>query len=770
MKRKLKFFIMLGVMLFMFFAMGISASAYELYEPDGTSSTVYQFDSSECNRKIVVTCRDTDGKLLKKVTYHTKHGEDRFIILRIYNYDITAFSSDQGLWETCKLMYTSGGTLMTGDIEIDYYFRTALSADTINVSVTMRKMEDIEISEYHYKALDPHSTYISYHRIFIRSETVSVGEYIYLGGGYTGFSPFANYENSISGNFSYRWLDDIYRNIDNNHATWDIVKSADFDDRVDYTEFDENEDGRLTYMTNRKIDVDFYYDQNKYTVSFDANGGTGSVPPSQTEFYGFDVTIGNEAPTKSGYIFRGWSSSNRATFAEYLSGDTYTMGLSQTLYAVWEIYDYEFSISDLSVSEEEIYPNTVISVNVRTDSWDRNDAYEDIPVELYYDGALLSTEYVDYPVYGYANLTFEIDVGTVIGEHTVETRINWNDRNLEVDPTNNTQSITITVKSDEYSFEVVALTGNARYTEGTEVTTSYLIYNDSEMDVYPTTGATASFRVYYYAGDSLVTLSEQLWENYVVPANDRNLIYFRWYVPDGLADVTLYCECSINTDGNLNESVLDNNTATLTTVIAAKRISQTENPSYSASPPSDFVSVSVPSATSGSASWNMWEYENGSYVLKNYGLKPDCSDITIYPASTCNTFEYKNGTLSIKSGYGISIAFSPSVQDLSGYILPDSDCYTDIQTVFVRFPEYKYLLEDGKYRALEYVDGAWRFIENGGADGGERLHYTPIWIEDGEYVLSYTVTDVWTPAGMITAVYNVKVVIDGSMYDDWYKN
>ena len=448
----------------------------------------------------------------------------------------------------------------------------------------------------------------------------------------------------------------------------------------------------------------------------------------------------------------------------------YTMGIDQTLYAIWEKYDYEFSISNLSVAEEEIYPNTVISVSVRTDSWDRNDAYEDIPVELYYDGALLSTEYVDYPVYGLAYLTFEIDVGTVVGEHTVEARINWNDRSLEVDPTNNTQSITITVKSDEYSFDIVALTGDAKYTEGTEVTAGYLIYNDSEKDVYPSTGATARFRSYYYDGDSLVTLSEQVWENYVVPANDRNLIYFYWYIPDGLADVTLYCECSINKDGELKESVLENNTVTFSTVVAHTRVSQTENPSYSASPPSEFLSVSAPSATSGSASWNMWEYEAGEFVLKKYGLKVDCSDIKIYPATTCETFEYTNGILSIKSGYGISATLSPSVQDLSGYILPDSDCYTDIQTVLVRLPEYKYSLADGKYRTLEYADGAWRFVENVGADGSERLHYTPVWLEDGEYTLSFVLTDIWTPAGMITTIKTVTVMIDGSIYDDWYQS
>ena len=767
MKGKLKIFLTLGIMLMLFFVMGISASAYELYPPDGTSSTVYKFDSSECNRKIIITCRDTSGTLLKKVTYHTKHGEDNFICLRIYDYDITAFSSDQGLWETCKLMYTSGGKFQYGEIDIDYYFRTALSADTINVNVTMRKMAGIDISEYHCKMIDPFKTYPTYHQIYIRKIRAEVDQYIYLGGGYTGHSPKGSYKGTISGYFSYAWTDNVYININDNDADWDVIRSADYDDRVDYTKFNEIEDGKLTYMANRKIEVYFYYNLNQYTVSFNANGGSGSLPSSQTQYYSFDVTIGNEVPYRSGYVFRGWGTYSSDTTPNYQPGDTYTMGLNQTLYAIWE--DYEFSISDLTVDEEEIFANSDITVSMRTDNWDYDKAYYDIPVELYFDNTLVARSYVDFEEYGVAYLTYTVDVGTVLGTHTLEARINWNDRTNEVNPNNNRVTLEIYTKKDEFGFDIVVLTGNARYTEGTEVTTSYLIYNDSERNVYPTTGATAYFFAYYYEGDELVTLSKQAWENYVVPAEESNLIYFRWYVPDGLADVTVYCECSINADGKLKEPVLDNNTATLTTVIAAKRISQTENPSYTASRPSDYVSVSAPTVNDGSASWNMWEYEYGSFVLKECGIKVAVSSVYISPSENCETGIYENGEWRIKSGYGISISYDCYISSLSGYLVPTADSFTDIQTVYVTFPEYRYLCENGKYRVLEYIDEAWRFVENEGAYGDERIHYIPVWCDDGEYVISVTAMDIWTPAGMITAVVNTDCVsVEGNIFDDYY--
>ena len=254
MKNKLKVFLTLGIMLVLFCVMGISASAYELYEPDGTSSTVYKYDSSECNRSLIIRCYDTSGNHLKTVNYQTKRGEDTIICLRIYDYDITAFESDQGLWETCKLQYTSGGGFAYSDIDINYYFRTALSAETLNVTVTMRKMEGIQVTEYHHLQHQPAEGlyYATFTRKYSRTATVDVGQYVYWGGGYTGYSAQGSFKSSISGYFSYSWTNNVYRNIEEGDDDWDVIQSADYDDRVDYTEFDESEDGKLLQLSVRR--------------------------------------------------------------------------------------------------------------------------------------------------------------------------------------------------------------------------------------------------------------------------------------------------------------------------------------------------------------------------------------------------------------------------------------------------------------------------------------------------------------------------------------
>ena len=124
----------------------------------------------------------------------------------------------------------------------------------------------------------------------------------------------------------------------------------------------------------------------------------------------------------------------------------------------------------------------------------------------------------------------------------------------------------------------------------------------------------------------------------------------------------------------------------------------------------------------------------------------------------------------MKSGYGVQLAYTPTITTLAGCLTPSSDAYTDVQAVCAMFPENKYLTASSQCRTLIYTDSAWRFEENDYADNSERVHFIPIWFDDGEYIISVTVTEVWTPAGMITAVRNAKVInVAGTIYDDWYQ-
>lgn len=78
--------------------------------------------------------------------------------------------------------------------------------------------------------------------------------------------------------------------------------------------------------------------KTSYTVSYNANGGTGA-PSSQTKWHGEDLALSSAKPTRTGYTFRGWSTSNDSS-VEYNPGSKYTSNSSVTLYAVWKINTY----------------------------------------------------------------------------------------------------------------------------------------------------------------------------------------------------------------------------------------------------------------------------------------------------------------------------------------------------------------------------------------------------------------------------------------------
>ncbi len=73
----------------------------------------------------------------------------------------------------------------------------------------------------------------------------------------------------------------------------------------------------------------------KYTITYNANGGSGA-PESQTKVHGSTLTLRAARPTRTGYIFLGWSESRTATSATYQPSEKFTENGNKTLYAIWQ--------------------------------------------------------------------------------------------------------------------------------------------------------------------------------------------------------------------------------------------------------------------------------------------------------------------------------------------------------------------------------------------------------------------------------------------------
>jgi uncharacterized repeat protein (TIGR02543 family) len=77
-------------------------------------------------------------------------------------------------------------------------------------------------------------------------------------------------------------------------------------------------------------------EKTSYTVSFDANGGTGAVPAPKTAASGEAIVLPGEGGlTRGGDVFTGWNISKSGGGTTYPPESPYTVTADQTFYAQW---------------------------------------------------------------------------------------------------------------------------------------------------------------------------------------------------------------------------------------------------------------------------------------------------------------------------------------------------------------------------------------------------------------------------------------------------
>lgn len=523
-----------------------------------------------------------------------------------------------------------------------------------------------------------------------------------------------------------------------------------------------------SYTANESVTLYAVWEINTYTVSFDANGGT-NAPNPQKKTHGQNLILTVAIPTRANHAFLGWATDSTSKSVVYSPGATCTAEEDVTLYAVWQERNYDFSVSDLTVTPDEIEQYGKVTVKFRVDNWDRNLPYANIPVEVLLNGEVIYSTTVNFSAYGVQNIVFGLNVGASLGTQTLVARINWADHNSETRTGNNSVLAIFTVKKVvETSTSTVSV--NGEYTEGSQVISSFYVNNEGSSDVLPEDNVSFNFLVYYLDGGKVKTVSQQTWDKVVIPANSRNLVYFKWTVPSDSAGTTYFCKGTITHEKAAKEQNSDNNTTEYAVVATDYVSSQTPNTRFEKNAPAGYSpNATAPTAKAGSATWNMWVYEGGKLILKSYGITVGNTTPTVSPGSGCLTAEKVGATWKMKSGYGITLNWNPALVAKSGYIMPGTDAYTEAQSVYAVFPEFGFSTASEKYRTLEKVGGAYGFITNPNADKNERVHFIPVYVQDGNYTVSVTATQIWTPAGMITAIRNANTLtIDGTIYDDYY--
>lgn len=306
-----------------------------------------------------------------------------------------------------------------------------------------------------------------------------------------------------------------------------------------------------------------------------------------------------------------------------------------------------------------------------------------------------------------------------------------------------------------HPLSLIPIAPNAPYREGTDIITSYWLNNRCDINYTPNSNITLEFNI--YNGQTLVD-SISIYEA-IVPAENKNLIYFKWTVPEGLNGANISIHAEVVEDGlSYNKKITSYETTPY-------NISATPDTDFEKKAPRGFSIPSKLETKTGAASWWEWKYENGTYTKVDYaiGISNNRANLTPIADSTAE----KNGSVwTMKSGYGLTMALNNNMSAVTGYTKPDDTAYTTAQYCKALLPEYKYSTTENEYRTLGKDGLKWVFRTNGSYGN---VHFTPIWYPDGKYTIGIVQSDCWTPAGMITRNANTNSIeISESAYDDWY--
>lgn len=138
-------------------------------------------------------------------------------------------------------------------------------------------------------------------------------------------------------------------------STSRYATSADYQPGSTYTPY-----GNMTFYAVWKQEED------RYTISFDLQGGSGEFNPLKGK-YGEAWHLPSYSPVKDGYVFKGWATSPDGN-PEYQPDDVYTIYGNATLYAVWEKKSTDLpSVFFPDMCSINLDFNYVPSINIRAE-------------------------------------------------------------------------------------------------------------------------------------------------------------------------------------------------------------------------------------------------------------------------------------------------------------------------------------------------------------------------------------------------------------------
>ena len=514
------------------------------------------------------------------------------------------------------------------------------------------------------------------------------------------------------------------------------------------------------------IYAEFDYSPTTYNITYDLDGGTNnsSNPSTYNVLYG--VTLNN--PTKNNAEFIGWDLKVKKDIT--IAASTHNWNYNDTLYNIVPGVEYKIKMDSARMTAGV---STMFTCLIYDFTDQKTLLQKNIPFSNLISYSMTCPETAvashDLRIIIYAGVS-----GSTSGKAaefknvTIEFSANGVNKGCGSAFTSATDlydklarritgDVVFTANWEDYEvidLDIVPIEPNAPYRLGTEVVTSYWIVNSANFDITPEQRIAAELIVY----DGSTNVGGGIKHDIVIPEMDKNLIYFKWEVPEDITSDKLTLTCILMVDYEEYKTISGEYAVTPYSVYS------TPDTQYEKYAPSGFTVPDVPENSPAYARWWEYEYDNGNFIKKDYGLGIEVTDTERVYSESNDSFIY---TFLIKSGYPFSTYFINSISQVSGYEFPNNLAYTDVQYINAKFPEFGYRSGDGYSRTLFKDDyDQWQFRNNGSYGS---VHFIPLYYPDGDYYVSFEKSDLWTPAGMIKGeMLSNPLVIEGNAYNDWY--
>ena len=122
--------------------------------------------------------------------------------------------------------------------------------------------------------------------------------------------------------------------------------------------------GKKTGNTKKVDGCSICYPIVTFTITYNANGGTGAPSP-QTKESGKALTLSSVKPTRQDYTFLGWATSSGASSAQYNAGSSFTVDANTTLYAVWRKDEVITSDVNFELSSANAVPGSTVELTLK---------------------------------------------------------------------------------------------------------------------------------------------------------------------------------------------------------------------------------------------------------------------------------------------------------------------------------------------------------------------------------------------------------------------